>query len=533
MNLKHIVLNIFLFAALISQGQHTAEVKSEVKRVIVYTNGAQIEQEATVSLGQGNTVVSLIGLSPYIKEESIRMEGDGQVTILNIQTRNDFLNEITNNKEITSLRARIETLGMKIEDTETRQRTLRDQLDFLNANKTVTGRDKAIDPETLKALAVYYNSQNVSINSDILKSQRELRELNKEMTQLKNQLNELDNAAALPSGTIIATLDSKSPRQVKLRFSYLVDQASWTPSYDIRFTAPDKPVSIIHKANLKQFTGIDWKNAQITLSTAKTNQSARIPELTTWHLGFYEPDIYTLQGVELKYSLSEVVVMDKAKPMATANEEGIPATILNRRLTSDEFVIQLPQDIPSGSETHTIRYRESQTNALFEYQSVPKLSENVYLIGRIPGWAETGLLDGDANLYLENSFVGKTMIDTRQWADTMLLSFGIDNNISIKRTKSTELTENQTLGTNRKETRGYKIQCRNNKTYPVTVHITDQIPVSVHEDITVDVKELSGGTLDGGTGFVKWKIDLNAGASKELLLRYTVKYPGKKKVIMD
>ena len=95
-------------------------------------------------------------------------------------------------------------------------------------------------------------------------------------------------------------------------------------------------------------------------------------------------------------------------------------------------------------------------------------------------------MDGEANIYLENSYVGKSEINTRQFKDTLELSFGIDNNISVKRERMTEFTENQFIGSNRKETRAYKLTIRNNKSYPVTAKITDQIPVSTSKEIQVE-----------------------------------------------
>jgi hypothetical protein len=46
----------------------------------------------------------------------------------------------------------------------------------------------------------------------------------------------------------------------------------------------------------------------------------------------------------------------------------------------------------------------------------------------------------------------------------------------------------------------------------------------------VNNEEVSGGKFDAETGFVDWDLKLAPGETKELILRYTVKYP-KKKII--
>ncbi len=94
----------------------------------------------------------------------------------------------------------------------------------------------------------------------------------------------------------------------KYSFSYLVDNARWYPSYDIRFTSIDKPLTVTYKANISQNTGVDWTNVNIVLSTSKTNISAQIPTFSPFYLQFYYPkyDVTSaLQGKVAGVQISE------------------------------------------------------------------------------------------------------------------------------------------------------------------------------------------------------------------------------------
>jgi uncharacterized protein (TIGR02231 family) len=157
----------------------------------------------------------------------------------------------------------------------------------------------------------------------------------------------------------------------------------------------------------------------------------------------------------------------------------------------------------------------------------------VYLIARIPDWYKADFLNGEANLYLENAFVGKSMIDAEAVQDTLEISFGTDNRIMVKREPLPGFRENQLVGSNRKESIGYRITVRNNKTYPVTLKVTDQVPVSTTREIQVDVTELTGGKREEENGKVTWELKLAANESKELLLKYVVKYPKDKRVVVE
>lgn len=63
--------------------------------------------------------------------------------------------------------------------------------------------------------------------------------------------------------------------------------------------------------------------------------------------------------------------------------------------------------------------------------------------------------------------------------------------------------------------------------------VLDQVPVSAAEEIEVDVQQTSEAGLNHETGEVKWKFSLNPAEKKEFLLRYTVKYPKSKSLIIE
>jgi len=598
MNKRLTLIGLAICLSAFSFGQIEKEITSEIKKVTVFTKGAQIEREASVSLQQGQMILKLTGLSPYIKKESIRVDGDGSYIILTVQHQNDYLNELNKSKEIETLKNKIEEFQLKIEDEEAWIKIIKDKLDFLYSNKDIAGKEQSVNPETFKSLNAIYGENIETLNLDLLKRQRKIIDYKKESDKLNNQLTSVNSKSDLPSGTVLVTIESKQTKASKISFNYLVDNAAWYPSYDIRFLGIDKPLNVTYKANVRQNTGIDWSDVNLVLSTAKTNISARIPLLTPFYLQFYYPEIAeALQGRVAGVQISEntgapgadseirirgissingnsnplyvvdgilqsdisslnpndiqnIEVLKDASASAIYGSRGangvvlvttksgndkssVPMTITSKRETSNEYIVDASQTILSNNKTTTVSFRESNLEADFEYQSVPKLSENVFLIGKISDWYKAELIDGEVNVYLENSYVGKSNINTEQFKDTLDISFGIDNNISIKREKLTEFSENQFIGANRKETVAYKLTLRNNKSYPISTLIYDQIPISTTKDIQVETLEISGGKLDADTGKVEWEISLKPNENKELIIKYSVKYPKDKKVMIE
>jgi len=286
----------FLLAILVTlnqliYGQDTLKVDSKVEKVVVFLKGAQIESEAKIALLQGKFLLSFINLSPYISKESIRVDGDGKFSILNVQFRNDYLTKLEKNKEIVALNVNIQQYQDNIEDEETAIKIINEKLDFLKSNKNVVGNQQTIDPEVFKSLNSIYGENFEKSSLEILKRQRIIKEYKIELEKLKNQLNSINSSNNEPSGVISVMVDSKQNQTSTFKLTYLVDSAGWYPSYDIRFLDYNKPISISYKANISQNTGIDWKNVELKLSTAKTNLSAQIPTLSANYLQFYYPEL--------------------------------------------------------------------------------------------------------------------------------------------------------------------------------------------------------------------------------------------------
>jgi len=53
-------------------------------------------------------------------------------------------------------------------------------------------------------------------------------------------------------------LEVKETAEVKLLFSYLVHDASWTPKYDLRVSSVDKKMEVSYFGLIQQNTGEDW-----------------------------------------------------------------------------------------------------------------------------------------------------------------------------------------------------------------------------------------------------------------------------------
>lgn len=195
------------------------------------------------------------------------------------------------------------------------------------------------------------------------------------------------------------------------------------------------------------------------------------------------------------------------------------------RQTSVEFEIQTPYTLLSDGKNLTINIDSYSLPATYQYFCAPKIDKNAYLTAQIVDWEKYNLLEGEASVYFEDTYTGKTLLDVRYMADTLNISLGKDKGIAIDREMQKQFTTKQFLGSKKEETRSWLLRVKNNKAQGVKISVFDQIPVSTVEEIEVKADNISNGKLDPETGIIEWNFQLKPAEKKELDLKYSVRYP--------
>jgi uncharacterized protein (TIGR02231 family) len=515
------------------------EIKAGINHVTVYPDRAQVSHETTVELPAGKTVLILGGLSPYIDAQSIQVKGNGDFIILSVNQRNNYLENLEDLPEVKTIRSQIEALQLKVEDEKAAITVLNEKEAFLVANRGILVKETTFSVEQLKSVMELYTNNMDQVTNSVLKKNRLIKDYEKQIAALQKQIADKFGKQQLPSGEISVSVSCEKPVSGKLTFSYVVSNAGWYPSYDIRVDNITKPVTIFYKANVFQNTGVTWKDVKLSFSNATPWVAGDVPVLNPWFIDYYYPETpIRIRGIASgvqrtnKAAVSEMAVSDavmeekviEAAPVAVEKQVGE---------TTVTFDITIPYSLPSDGKVQTIEIQRTTTPADYKYVTTPKLSALAYLTGNITDWAEQNLIGGEATLYFENTFVGKSYLNVNQLKDTLTVSLGTDNSILVKREKRQDFTSRKVLGSNKTETYSFLITVRNNKTNPVRISVNDQIPISSNSGIEVDAVELSGGKHNSQTGEIKWDLEIKPQETRELILTYSVKYPKDKTIILE
>jgi uncharacterized protein (TIGR02231 family) len=195
--------------------------------------------------------------------------------------------------------------------------------------------------------------------------------------------------------------------------------------------------------------------------------------------------------------------------------------------------VPIPYFISSEGEPINIPLEEYEINASYQYVSIPKLDPYAYLTSMINDWNDYHILDGEKNLFFENTYVGKTIINTQSFANSTTISLGCDLDVSVSRKKVDEFTRKKFFGSKRSDSRRFDIEIRNNKSESIKIMVIDQVPVPVNQQITVDIEDLFGGELNEPTGKMTWMKILSPGESLVAGVAYQVRYPKNETVYLE
>lgn len=237
--------------------------------------------------------------------------------------------------------------------------------------------------------------------------------------------------------------------------------------------------------------------------------------------------------------LQEVVVQGyrsdkKEKAITLALDAEITQTATGdektQNLNTVVFKIAKNYSIPSLNDVSIIEIDRFEIPAIFEYYAAPILNENVYLTAKIKDWEQYDLLAGEANIYAEGSYAGKTFIDPFQTKEELVISLGADPNIIVERKQTNNLKDKSLLGSTRIINKNYEITIRNNKTMAVDLQVFDRIPISQNKEIKVEDVKYSEGDFDKEKSIISWKLKVEPKQVVKKQISYVVKYPKDKRI---
>lgn len=618
-------------------------IKSKIDQVTVFLEGAEITRHATALLKPGVSVLKFSGIAPEINEQSIQAEAPSNVKILSVSFKINYLEETKVPDKISLLEEERNRLLTSLAQEKSLEEVFKEEEAILKTNKSIGGTTRGVSIEELKVAMDYFRQRLMDIKQQLLQADWNIRKYNEAIGKIDAQLRELSAVEAQPTGEIVVKVSTKVPVNAPMTIKYLVQEARWFPSYDIRAKNIQSPISITYKTNVSQQSGENWENVRLTISSGNPTQAGAKPIIKPWVIGFNNmlasthsttigsiqrqavlgpsnnqvrgrivddqgkelpgvnvmikgttigtvtdafgyysipltPDAQTIvcsfvgyQTLDIPINnkseidillspdtkmLSEVVVSGygvQTRRNITGSAAVIEGDLSGRvpgisytprvkktivatpvvRQTDVEYTLEELFSVKSDGEIRTTEMVEYELDALYEYYCVPKLDADAFLVAKVLHWDEYNFLEGEASLFFEGKYIGKSILDTRNTSDTLTISLGRDANVLVTREKKKDYTSRHIVGSNQKSLIDYEISIRNKKSQPLTIVIEDQIPIANDKEISIDKIEDSGAGYNNETGALKWKKSIGSGKTELISLKYSVRFPKNSRIILE
>jgi uncharacterized protein (TIGR02231 family) len=535
------------------------------REVTVYADRAEVVRIFKGDLAVGDQSLLFDNLPANVDFSSIRVEGTGAFTLIDIRAETIQVKEVAN-EAIRALQAKIqaqELVQKELALAEGRVAFRRSALDKVLGRLTSVGKESAnpeMDPLKWAAYLDFQAEQQVALDkeaTDLAKRVKESRQLvdafNREISALNGNQSRSRNVARV-------NLDVKTAGAAEVRLSYVVHGPSWKPVYDLRADTKAKSIEITYHAELRQSTGEDWQGVSLKLSTAEPSVGGREPEMSPWFLAKAEPvtldelrkesdglnrhgsnatgriagekqnfgAVTSNQFNEFSAKSGSAVLADATVSTAAVVAGGTAAT----------YVIERTTDIKSDNKMAKVTVMRLLLPSTYRHSCVPKLSSYVYLKTHATNKSDFTLLPGRTSVFLDGAFVANASMDLVPAGQEFWTFLGVDQSVSVERKELARREE--TSGVFGKKTlrtvfdQVFKV--KNGKATEIDLVIWDQLPMGDHEDIKVVLEEPkyekdSTSFKMNETKYVEWRHAVKAGEKRDVPFRFAIERPEDMQVI--
>jgi uncharacterized protein (TIGR02231 family) len=557
-------LSLLCFAATLGAAEvPTPDAKP--REVTVYADRAEVVRIFQGDLAAGDQSLLFDNLPANVDFSSIRVEGTGAFTLIDIRPETVQVKEVAN-EAIRALQAKIqaqELVQKELSLAEGRVAFRRSALEKVLGRLTSVGKESAnpeMDPLKWAAYLDFQAEQQVALDKEATDLAKRIKASRQQVDTYNREIVALNGNQSRSRNLARVNLDVKTAGPAVVRLSYVVHGPSWKPVYDLRADTKAKSLEITYHAELRQSTGEDWQGVSLKLSTAEPSVGGREPEMSPWFLAKSEPvELEALRKDKDGQARRELRVAgriaDEKQNFAAAggnlfNEFSAKAgaavladaTVSTASVvtggTAATYVIERTTDIKSDNKMAKVTVTRLLLPSTFRHSCVPKLSSYVYLKTHATNKSDFTLLPGRTSVFLDGAFVANSSMDLVPAGQKFWTFLGVDQSVSVerkelaRREESTGLFGKKTLRTVFDQV--FKV--KNGKTTEIDLVIWDQLPMGDHEDIKVVLEEPkyekdSESFKMNETKYVEWRHAVKAGEKLDVPYRFAIERPEDMQVV--
>lgn len=365
-----------------------------IKRVVLFRDRAEIERTGVVELTNALTRVDVHGMPWELDSQSIRaFVSDAGATVQRVEIT-PVHSRLIREDEAAELKDGVRDLQSALDDLNAQAGRLNRQIGFMES-LTVSPRPHhpgeapppvALVPDKWLGVLDFIGDTMNEYATDLQKVDQRIEAATIEMEVLATKLDRLTSKDVKRYKDVSIFVRRSTKKEITLSLTYMVTGPQWFPRYEARADADSGKVQLTAYALVRQRTGEDWTDAELTFSTVDLNVSAALPEIPVTLISpagmlRAEPvvtvgklrQVQVFQSAQKKQAMSQSIVAE--------NQGGFSLSSLKRSLDSQRGQLsnirsQMPvrQDVQvnapvsAGKAVRGAEQRYVQLRALYNSQ---------------------------------------------------------------------------------------------------------------------------------------------------------------------
>lgn len=462
----------------------------ETRSVLLYDNGARITE--THSVPRSDKIFRLV-LPESAVRDSVTISSDtAYITGLEFKT-------VPNSAALSpdGLQVQIENLQEQITAKQAHKESLSIRYQYWKAfrPKLESVQDTVTFDESM-------GEKLETLAADLHVTEKELNELDEQLALLVTQAEE----AGISEKALLVTAglqENETPADsFRINVSYDLESCGWSHSTRIEARPNDKKVIITRIASVRQNTGMDWDDVELTLQGAAPDTRLRPAALKPWNIVPYSPPVEHRAAMAGAKNSANLDMAEEAVPMMMAAQK------VQKPKYSDNSVSGTwdlgKRTLKAGSDP-VITLSSESCDAEFYRLIRPSQSPVSFIAAHVENNAAFNLPKGDKQILLDGMPIGND--STAIAGKSVDFFFGTDPGVTAVMKENKGVSGKQGIISKKRTYEwGWTIEAKNAHSYPVKVKIEDPMPKAGDKEILVMMTSAPKPYEDNGT--LRWELEL-------------------------
>ncbi|WFE28709.1 DUF4139 domain-containing protein [Solwaraspora sp. WMMD791] len=509
----------------------TTKVEAPVVGVTVYPDRARVTRRGGVRLAAGRHRVRVAPLPLGLRRDSVRVGGRGPATVLGVDVTT-WRQARSSDAQVVGLEQRRRELADELAEVDDADGIEQQRGEFLAKLAERAGgtyaRALAAGDATLSEVAEFTDA----VAAQLADSRTRRRGLARRRTALTEEVaavgRDLDAAQGKREPDrlaveVIVAVDADDA-DVELELTYLVEGASWQPSYDLRLV--DDTVTVTWFGVVNQSTGEDWPECELRLSTARPAATTGVAELSPWYLDRLQPAPPLAMSADMLARMptpSGAAASSPTRSAAARPRLRESVAEVAQGVSAATYQPARPVAVPADGSAHRATIAVLELPARLDHVTTPVVTPEAHLRATVRNTSEHTLLPGPVAVFHDVDFVASARLPMWAPGEETELALGVDDRLRVERRLHRRAETKATLGSTRRREVEYRITVGNHTSRPATVEVRDQLPVSRDEAVVVRETVVVPPPVERTElGELSWRLSLAPGEGGEITLGFRV-----------